>query len=116
MCAETIKMVSKCTKKCDSIKKGNRLGRVQCVNNNSLAAIAVYIYIYMRLQVEWCMLICTLDTSIADNIADIFIHPRELFESWCTDKKNGCIVAGYCVEVPYSIVLIIIYMLYICNP
>ena len=22
---------------------------------------------------------------------------RELFESWCTDKKNGCIVAGYCV-------------------
>jgi len=21
-----------------------------------------------------------------------------LFESWCTDKKNGCIVAGYCVE------------------
>ena len=23
---------------------------------------------------------------------------RELFESWCTDTKNGCIVAGYCVE------------------
>merc|ERR1719412_1876159 len=23
---------------------------------------------------------------------------RELFEMWCTDKKNGCIVAGYCVE------------------
>jgi len=23
---------------------------------------------------------------------------RELFESWCSDKKNGCIVAGYCVE------------------
>eukprot|EP00088_Acartia_fossae_P070590 TRINITY_DN9501_c0_g1_i4.p1 TRINITY_DN9501_c0_g1~~TRINITY_DN9501_c0_g1_i4.p1 ORF type:complete len:694 (-),score=174.59 TRINITY_DN9501_c0_g1_i4:82-2163(-) len=23
---------------------------------------------------------------------------RELFEAWCTDKKNGCIVAGYCVE------------------
>ena len=23
---------------------------------------------------------------------------RELFESWCTDKKNGCIVAGYCME------------------
>jgi len=23
---------------------------------------------------------------------------RELFENWCTDKKNGCIVAGYCVE------------------
>lgn len=23
---------------------------------------------------------------------------RELFESWCTDKKNTCIVAGYCVE------------------
>ena len=23
---------------------------------------------------------------------------RELFESWCTDSKNGCIVAGYCVE------------------
>ena len=24
---------------------------------------------------------------------------RELFEAWCSDKKNGCIVAGYCVEV-----------------
>ena len=23
---------------------------------------------------------------------------RELFESWCTDSKSGCIVAGYCVE------------------
>lgn len=23
---------------------------------------------------------------------------RELFESWCADPKNGCIVAGYCVE------------------
>merc|ERR1712156_629229 len=23
---------------------------------------------------------------------------RELFESWCTDKKNGCVIAGYCVE------------------
>ena len=23
---------------------------------------------------------------------------RELFEMWCTDPKNGCIVAGYCVE------------------
>ena len=23
---------------------------------------------------------------------------RELFEAWCTDSKNGCIVAGYCVE------------------
>jgi len=23
---------------------------------------------------------------------------RELFETWCTDKRNGCIVAGYCVE------------------
>ncbi|XP_040568455.1 cleavage and polyadenylation specificity factor 73 [Lepeophtheirus salmonis] len=23
---------------------------------------------------------------------------RELFESWCSDPKNGCIVAGYCVE------------------
>ena len=23
---------------------------------------------------------------------------RELFENWCTDAKNGCIVAGYCVE------------------
>lgn len=23
---------------------------------------------------------------------------RELFESWCSDHKNGCIVAGYCVE------------------
>lgn len=23
---------------------------------------------------------------------------RELFESWCTDSKNGCLIAGYCVE------------------
>lgn len=23
---------------------------------------------------------------------------RQLFEAWCTDKKNGLIVAGYCVE------------------
>lgn len=23
---------------------------------------------------------------------------RELFESWCTDPKNGCIIAGYVVE------------------
>ena len=23
---------------------------------------------------------------------------RELFEDWCTDKKNGTIIAGYCVE------------------
>ena len=23
---------------------------------------------------------------------------RELFESWCTDNRNGCIIAGYCVE------------------
>ncbi|VDK87823.1 unnamed protein product [Onchocerca ochengi] len=23
---------------------------------------------------------------------------RELFENWCTDSKNGCIIAGYCVE------------------
>ncbi|XP_078696689.1 cleavage and polyadenylation specificity factor subunit 3-like [Branchiostoma floridae x Branchiostoma belcheri] len=23
---------------------------------------------------------------------------RELFESWCTDRRNGCIIAGYCVE------------------
>ncbi|XP_055958003.1 cleavage and polyadenylation specificity factor subunit 3 isoform X1 [Patella vulgata] len=23
---------------------------------------------------------------------------RELFEAWCTDKRNGCIIAGYCVE------------------
>ena len=23
---------------------------------------------------------------------------RQLFESWCTDKKNGVIVAGYCIE------------------
>jgi hypothetical protein len=21
---------------------------------------------------------------------------RELFESWCTDKKSGVIIAGYC--------------------
>ena len=23
---------------------------------------------------------------------------RQLFEVWCTDKRNGLIVAGYCVE------------------
>lgn len=23
---------------------------------------------------------------------------RELFENWCTDSKNGCVIAGYCVE------------------
>lgn len=23
---------------------------------------------------------------------------RELFENWCGDTKNGCIIAGYCVE------------------
>ena len=23
---------------------------------------------------------------------------RELFESWCSDKKSGVIIAGYCVE------------------
>uniref|UniRef100_A0A1X7TM46 Cleavage and polyadenylation specificity factor subunit 3 n=3 Tax=Amphimedon queenslandica TaxID=400682 RepID=A0A1X7TM46_AMPQE len=23
---------------------------------------------------------------------------RQLFESWCTDKRNGVVVAGYCVE------------------
>ena len=23
---------------------------------------------------------------------------RELFEDWCTDRKNGTIIAGYCVE------------------
>jgi Cft2 family RNA processing exonuclease len=23
---------------------------------------------------------------------------RELFESWCMDKRNGVIIAGYCVE------------------
>ncbi len=23
---------------------------------------------------------------------------RELFENWCTDRRNGVIIAGYCVE------------------
>lgn len=23
---------------------------------------------------------------------------RELFEAWCIDKRNGVIIAGYCVE------------------
>jgi cleavage and polyadenylation specificity factor subunit 3 len=23
---------------------------------------------------------------------------RELFELWCSDKKNGVIIPGYCVE------------------
>ena len=37
---------------------------------------------------------------------------RELFEAWCTDKRNGCIIAGYCVEgtlakVLYHVILFI---------
>jgi len=32
---------------------------------------------------------------------------RELFEDWCTDKKNGCIIAGYCVEGTLAKVCII---------
>ena len=23
---------------------------------------------------------------------------RELFENWCSDRRNGVIIAGYCVE------------------
>jgi Cft2 family RNA processing exonuclease len=23
---------------------------------------------------------------------------RQLFEAWCTDKRNGVLIAGYCVE------------------
>ena len=23
---------------------------------------------------------------------------RELFENWCTDRRNGVVIAGYCVE------------------
>lgn len=23
---------------------------------------------------------------------------RQLFEAWCTDKRNGVVIAGYCVE------------------
>ena len=32
---------------------------------------------------------------------------RELFESWCTDKKSGVIIAGYCVEGTLAKVAII---------
>ena len=37
-------------------------------------------------------------TTQFDPDSTVFVF-RELFESWCTEKKNGCIVAGYCVEV-----------------
>uniref|UniRef100_A0A5K3EH88 Cleavage and polyadenylation specificity factor subunit 3 n=2 Tax=Mesocestoides corti TaxID=53468 RepID=A0A5K3EH88_MESCO len=31
---------------------------------------------------------------------------RELFENWCTDKRNGVIIAGYCVEgTPAKLIL-----------
>ncbi|VDO90473.1 unnamed protein product [Heligmosomoides polygyrus] len=31
---------------------------------------------------------------------------RELFEKWCTDAKNGCIIAGYCVEGTLAKILV----------
>ncbi|XP_048951769.1 cleavage and polyadenylation specificity factor subunit 3 isoform X3 [Canis lupus baileyi] len=31
---------------------------------------------------------------------------RELFESWCTDKRNGVIIAGYCVEGTLAKILV----------
>lgn len=31
---------------------------------------------------------------------------RELFENWCPDSKNGCIIAGYCVEGTLAKVII----------
>jgi len=31
---------------------------------------------------------------------------RELFEAWCTDPKNGCIIAGECQEEIYVRVII----------
>ena len=34
---------------------------------------------------------------------------RELFESWCTDKKSGVIIAGYCVEGTLAKVYFLIY-------
>lgn len=27
---------------------------------------------------------------------------RELFESWCVDTRNTCIIAGYCVEGTFA--------------
>lgn len=33
---------------------------------------------------------------------------RELFENWCTDSKNGCIIAGYCVEGTLAKVCVLI--------
>ncbi|PIO71925.1 hypothetical protein TELCIR_06156 [Teladorsagia circumcincta] len=33
---------------------------------------------------------------------------RELFEKWCTDAKNGCIIAGYCVEGTLAKVCVVV--------
>ena len=31
---------------------------------------------------------------------------RQLFEAWCTDKRNGVVIAGYCVEGTLAKVLL----------
>ena len=44
--------------------------------------------------------------QLSRNIYSIFLPfslsqsglSRELFEQWCTDRRNGVIIAGYCVE------------------
>lgn len=41
--------------------------------------------------------------SILIDLFVVFLHKksglsRELFEQWCTDRRNGVIIAGYCVE------------------
>ena len=53
---------------------------------------------------------------------------RQLFEAWCTDKRNGVLIAGYCVEgtlakvlmsivaIGRSYVPIIFYIIIIFNP
>lgn len=38
---------------------------------------------------------------------------RELFEQWCTDSKNGCIIAGYCVEGTLAKVIKFFYSFFI---
>lgn len=60
---------------------------------------------------ELCVCVCTCVRQSMDHFDDIgpsvvMASPgmmqsglsRELFESWCTDKRNGVIIAGYCVE------------------
>lgn len=45
---------------------------------------------------------------------------RELFEDWCIEKRNGTIIAGYCVEgtlakVHFYVRAIIVEILFVCT-